>query len=881
MARSDRCPPVRAAHARADETQEVLRATLDNGLRIVVVRNSLAPAVTTVVNYMAGSNETPEGFPGTAHAQEHMMFRGSPGLTAGQLADIAAAMGGVFNAETQQTVTQYFFTVPADDLDVALHIELIRMRGVLDSERLWQREKGAIEQEVARDLSNPEYVFYTQLLAAMFRGTPYAHPPLGTVASFDRTTGAMLRTFHETWYAPNNAILVVVGDVQPRQALEHLKCLFGPLPAKELPERPKISLQPVRPATFRLVTDQPIGMVVVSFRMPGCRSEDYAASQVLSDVLSSPRGGLYALVRQGRALYAGFDLRPLPEAGLGYAVVAFPDGADPEPLVDAGKRILAESVKRGFSVDLVEAAKRQELTRSELQKNSVFGLAMAWSQAVAVEGRRSPGENIRAIQAVTVEDVNRVAQCCLEPKHAITAIFTPETSGPPMPHDAPRRMESFAPRFTGAAGLPDWAEKAMRRIAIPKSTLNPVVTHLANGLKLIVQPTTISRTVSLYGHVRNEPAMQTPPGKEGIHQVLNGMFDYGTMSLDRLAFHEAMDTIGARASAGTDFSLNVLVGHFERGVQLLADNVLHPILPEEAFRVVQQQIADTVAGQFRSPGYLATRALARGLYPVGDPALREATPATVNALAPADVREYHRKVLRPDMTTIVVIGRTTAEAAQRIIEKYFGPWQATGPKPDVLLPPVPLNKPVVVAVPDTRRVQVQVTLAQTLRLERSHSDYYALQLGHHVLGGAFYATRLYRDLREEAGLVYDVSASLNAGRTRGTYTVQYACDPSNLVMAGDIVRRDLTQMQREPISDGELQTARALLLREIPLSESSMDGIAEGFLSRADLDLPLDEPTLAARRYLDLTAPQVQAAFQKWIRPDAFVQVSLGPGPGE
>jgi zinc protease len=192
MTMSDLCPPIRAANARADEAQEVLLATLDNGLRIVIVRNSLAPAVTTVVNYMAGSNEAPEGFPGTAHAQEHMMFRGSPDLTAGQLADIGATMGGLFNADTQQTVTQYFFTVPADDLDVALHIELIRMRGVLNSERLWQQEKGALEQEVAQDLSNPEYVFYTRLLAAMFR------TPCTSAARHGRrstkTTGAMLRS---------------------------------------------------------------------------------------------------------------------------------------------------------------------------------------------------------------------------------------------------------------------------------------------------------------------------------------------------------------------------------------------------------------------------------------------------------------------------------------------------------------------------------------------------------------------------------------------------------------------------------------------------------------------------------------------------------------
>ena len=199
----------------ATGAKDVLRATLTNGLQVIIVRNTIAPVVTTMVNYRVGSDEAPAGFPGTAHATEHMMFRGSPGLSADQLAAISAAFGGDDDADTQQAVTQYFFTTPAENLEVALRVEATRMQDLLPDESLWTKERGAIEQEVAQDLSNPEYVFYEQLLAAIFKGTPYEHSPLGTRPSFDKTTDADLRKFHNTWYAPNNAVLVIVGNVEP------------------------------------------------------------------------------------------------------------------------------------------------------------------------------------------------------------------------------------------------------------------------------------------------------------------------------------------------------------------------------------------------------------------------------------------------------------------------------------------------------------------------------------------------------------------------------------------------------------------------------------------------------------------------------------------
>ena len=856
----------------------VARTTLSNGLRVVVVRNPLAPVVTVVMNYRAGSDEAPEGFPGMAHAQEHMMFRGSPSLSADQLANIAADMGGRFNADTQQAVTQYFFTVPKPDLDVALHIEAIRMSSVLDTGSLWEQERGAIEQEVARDLSNPEYVFYTRLLAAMFRGTPYAHDALGTRPSFERTTGEMLQKFHKTWYAPNNATLVIAGDVDPSKTLAAIRDLFGGIPARKLPPHPEIKLQPVKPETLRLDTDLPYGLAVTAFRWPGSGSRDFAAAQILADVLGSHRGDLYALVPQGHALDAGFSLSTLPRAGLGYAVAALPRGADADAVLAQVHKILRQEA-HGVPPDLIAAAKRREVASAEFQKDSIPGLAMLWSDALAVEGRQSPDDDIRAIERVSVADVNRVARLYLDEDHAISAILTPASSGKPVSSAAYGGKESFAPKESKPVELPKWAALAATRLTVPASDVHPTVTTLRNGLELIVQPESVGDAVSVFGHIRNNPDLETPAGEEGVDRLLDRMLEYGTKSLDRTAFLKALDDIGASESAGTDFSLEVLSGSFGRGVELLADNQLHPALPKADFEVIRSEMAAAVAGELQSPGYLRRHALDAALFPAHDPTLRHPTSETISKLTLEDVSKYRSKVFRPDLTTIVVIGHTTPEEARQVIQRYFGAWSAEGPKPETELPAVAPNKPATLTVPNSSRVQDSVTLAETVSLTRSDPDYYALNLGNHVLSGAFYATRLDRDLREKAGLVYTVNSALDAGRSRAMFAASYGCDPENVSKARALIERDLEEMRSHPVPDDELLRAKVLLLRQIPISESSVQSIAQGLIFRTTQRLPLDEPTVAAHRYIELTAAQVEKAFATWIRPDGLVQVTEGPTP--
>ncbi|HLW24953.1 MAG TPA: pitrilysin family protein [Steroidobacteraceae bacterium] len=857
-----------------------LRATLDNGLRVVVVRNALAPVATIELNVLAGADETPRGFPGMAHAQEHMAFRGCTGLSAEQTAALYAQLGGEDNADTQQTITQYFATVPASDLDVALEAQAACLRGVDDSQSEWEQERGAIEQEVGSDLSNPTYRFIDRLNADMFHGTPYAHDPLGTRRSFERTTGPMLEEFFRRWYAPGNAILVVVGDVDAQATLAKIGRIFGSIPDHPVPPHPTIELKPVRSESFTLESDLPFLLGFIAYRFPGTESPDYAAVEVLADVLGSQRGDLYGMVPAGQALAAEFALaESYPKASLGFAILALPSRAKAAPALHQMRLVIERYLREGFPEELVAAAKRAEVAAAEFQRNSIPGLASAWSKALAAEGRSSPEEDIAAIEQVTVDDVNRVARRYLSDHNAITATLLPSASGQPVASQGFGGAEKLTAAPTHPVELPAWAAQSLARLEPPHQYLPVTDMRLDNGLRLIVRTDRTSPTVSLIGEVKHDFTLQTPRGKEGTADLLIRLFSYGTTHLDRLAFQKALDDIAATESAGFSFSVAVLKANFSRAVELLADNELHPALPSQAFDIVKPQTVDFVIGNLKSPKYRTLRALDEALLPQNDPVLREVTPATLAHVELEDLRELHARAMRPDLTTLVVIGDVSAAEARSVIERWFGDWRAQGAPPETTLPPVPPNRPSAVVIADAQAVQDSVILAEQLELNRFDPDYYPLQLGNHVLGGGFYATRLYHDLRQVAGYVYTVDVSLDAGQTRTSYAVSYGCDPRNVSKARALIERDLEQMRTQDVSEEELRQAKALLLRRIPLSEASEQAVARGLLARAEIGLPLDEPVRASREYSALSAAQVRAAFARHVRPRDLVQVVRGPPP--
>ncbi|BFI95078.1 MAG: pitrilysin family protein [Rhodanobacter sp.] len=864
----------------AQQAGDVTRATLDNGLRVVIVRDALAPMVATQITYLAGSYETPQGFPGTAHALEHMMFRNSTGMTGAQLNEMTGKMGAENNAFTTNDATQYFFMAPSQYLDVLLHIEATRMRGAQLTDKDWGLEKGAIEQEVSRDISAPSYLAFQQAERALYAGTGYAEDALGSRPSFDATTGKVLQNFYDKWYVPNNAILVITGDVDPQATLAKVKTLFGAIAKGDVPARAPLKLEPFKPQTIARTTPDATGTVQLAFRTPGQQSKDYAAFQVLMDVLGNSRSNLSDLAAQGKVLSADAWSQPFAHGGLGFVEVGFPKGGDSKQALGYLDGAVADLLKNGVPADLVEAAKKQEQAQFEFNRNSAMNLASAWSQALAWQGLDSPQQALDRILAVTPADVDRVARDYLRPDQRLTVVLTPDPNGKRPPDSQGfGGTEKFASDDKLDTPLPDWAAGPLKQLQMPHWTLAPTTMKLANGITLIVQPTHVSQTVTVRGRVDSNEDLQAPKGQEGVGQLLGSLFDYGTTTLDRAAFHKALDSIAATETAGSSFSLAVPSANFDKGMQLLADNELHPALPQQAFAVQQKTLSRTLAGELQSPNYKMIRALYTGVYPAGDPALRQATPQTVDSLTLADAKGYFAKAYRPDMTTIVVVGDVTPEQAKATVEKYFGAWQASGPKPDVVPKPVPVNPASYVVVPNAYASQDQVLMGQSLGLDVHNPDRYALQLGNEVLGGNGFASRLMVDIRVKHGYAYGAGSGMSFGRSRSLFYVQYGSDADKVKPVDDLVRQNLDAMRDTPVKPDELLNAKQARIRSIPLEVSSVDGIARSLLSWSINGEPLDEPMVAARHYLELTATQVQGAFKKYLQPGNLAQVVQGPEP--
>jgi zinc protease len=851
-------------------------------LRVVIVRDPIAAVASTTMTYLVGSRDDPSDVPGMAHAQEHMMFRGTRTLSTSQLGTIATALGGAFNAQTGDVTTSYRFTVPSADLDAVLRIEADRMRDLRSAQSEWELERGAIEQEIARDESTPGGTFYREVRALAFAGTGYAHDGVGTKAAFDQLTGERIKAFYDRWYAPNNAVLVVAGDVDPQRALAQIRARFEAIPRRKIGTHAHAQLRPLDRAVLRRATNLRYSLAVLAFRLPGLESPDFLPSFVLQGMLDSEAGPLHALGRSGEALSAEWLATPYdPEAQLSYALAAPPPGGDPAAMAKRLESIVADYARNGVPRELFASTKRRLIAGQELSRNSIEALATDWSDTIALDGQPSIAHEQDLIAAVTPEQVDRVAKRYFDPAHTIVGILTTSASapaGPPPTPAQPARENPLAAR-PATTVLPAWAQPLLRLNGVPPWPLSPARTRLANGVTLIVQPEAISKSVFVYGSVRTNPALQEPPGKEGVATVLGAMYEYGTARRDRPAFQRALDAADASVAAGSDFGLQTTTTGFEQAVALLAENELHPRFDQQTFAIARGTSADQLRSALNGSHTTAVRNAAEKLLPTGDPELRQPTVAGISSLSLDDVKAYYARTIRPDLTTIVVVGNVSPARARRALEAAFRGWSASGDPPNLTLPSIPLN--------EGARLKLQlpfeqdiVTLEELISRTRSDPDVPALLLGNAILGGGTLGpqqSRLFRDLRQNAGLVYSIDSRLSLGRYRSRFAVEFASAPSNEERIEALIDEQIQRLRREPVGSFELALAKASLARAGLIRGAAIAAIGGELLEAALDGRPLDAARTDLVHLLAVDAGAVQRAFNAHIDPQRFVRTIEGP----
>lgn len=423
---------------------EIVEETLANGLRVIVKTDRRAPVVVSQVWYKAGSMDESYGVTGVAHVLEHMMFKGTRDVPAGEFSKRIAAAGGRENAFTSRDHTAYFQTLQKDRLELALKLEADRMVNLLLSPEEFAKEiKVVMEERRMRTEDSAPARLYEALMAAAFKTHPYRHPVIGWMDDLRNMTVEDARRWYEQWYAPNNATLVVAGDVDPAAVLAWARRYFGPIPARPLPVR-KPLLEPEPAGMKRVNVKAPAKLPVLGLAWPvprltdpGNDREPYAL-EILAGILDGHASARLnqALVREKKIatdVGAGYD--PVSRGPALFIVDATPaEGQDVAVVEAALKGEIARIARDGVEEAELRRVKAQVLAGQVFQQDSLFYQAMQigeWTTAgLDHKARATRFERLRAVSA---EEVRAVAAKYLVDDRLTVAVLEPQ----PLPEGRP------------------------------------------------------------------------------------------------------------------------------------------------------------------------------------------------------------------------------------------------------------------------------------------------------------------------------------------------------------------------------------------------------------------------------------------------------------
>ena len=799
---------------------------LANGLTVILHEDHSDPLVHVDVTYHVGSSRETPGRSGFAHFFEHMMFQGSENVADEQHFKMITEAGGSMNGTTNSDRTNYYQTVPANQLEKVLWLEADRMGFLLGAvtQQKFEVQRETVKNERAQRVDNQPYGLRSERVAeALYPADhPYHWPVIGYVEDLNRVDVNDLKSFFRRWYGPNNAVLTIGGDIDETQTLAWINKYFAAISRGEKVDSIKktpILLEQERNVTLEDRVHLPL--LQLTFPTVYARHEDEAPLDVLADILGGGKTSLLYknLVKDGWAVHAGVG-HPCRELACQFEFIALPNPQRVSSLAELRNIIdttLKEFEERGVSNDDLLR------TKAAIRSGTVFGLQsvagkvsqLASNQVFASEPDLL-SYDIARYDSVTKEDVLRVYHTYIKDKASVNLSIVPQGQ---------IQMQAREPDFTRPERLLTVSSevsaesKATKdddfdRSQVPATMANKAVPvpefwqkNLKNGVPLMVHESQETPTVTMLLSLEGGPLLD-PLDKAGLAAITSAMLSESTQNYSNEAMANAMAKLGSSISFNasgrfTTISVSSLQENFEETLTLLQEKLFRPGFQQADFERLKNRVLQSIQQSYQKPEVRSGRAISDVLYGSNNRVSLpdNGTLETVANISLQDVKDFYQQYYSASKASVVVVGNVKkAELLQKL--SFLGAWQ----KRDYQLPgyqPFPqLDEPTLYLVDHPGAAQSIVTLTKRTEAYDAVGAHFKSNLVNFPFGGAF-NSRINLNLREDKGYTYGVRSGFSAGKTLGRFQLGGAFTKQHTVAALEELMTEINEYQAKGMTEQE------------------------------------------------------------------------------
>ncbi len=864
---------------------------LPNGLTVIVHEDHSDPVVHVDVTYHVGSAREEIGKSGFAHFFEHMMFQGSDNVGDEQHFKIVTEAGGTLNGSTNRDRTNYYETVPSNQVEKMLWLEADRMGFLLDAvtQKKFEIQRSTVKNERGQNYDNRPYGLAGEVTSkALYPyGHPYSWMTIGYLEDLNRSNVNDLKNFFLRWYGPNNATLTIGGDVVPKDVMKIVEKYFGGIPAG--PEVVPTTVAPVKLDSNRFVsfTDNYARTPMLSITYPTVPDlhKDMAALNLLANILGQGRNSiLYKnLVKSQMARQASASNRSSELTGeFTITLVPFPGKTLPE-MQKLVQQSFAEFETRGVTTDDLEKFKNSAESQSINGLASVSGKVSRLAAYSVLNGNANLiGKELEEVRSVTKEDVVRVYNQYLKGKGAVVLSVLTKNGNDVAAGTDNYKIDSgnYKKPDYGYAGLNYVkAKDNFDRKKMPASGSDPLIKvppfwtkTLEGGIRAIGTENTEIPVVTLRIALKGGRMMDALNlDKAGVASMFSNMMSEGTQNYTAEQFSLALSKLGSSISVSTDddatvFSVQSLKKNLPATLKLLEERMLRPKFEETDFARNKNQLLEAIRNSKSQPAVVASQVYDKINYGTGLYALPvSGTAETVKNITLDDIKNYYSKNISSNGSRIVVVG----DIKENEILPQLGFLKKLPNKP-VELPVVKAKgtaaqkgKIYLIDVPKAAQTEFRVGYVTDLPYDAT-GDYYKTYLANYPLGTGF-NSRINLNLREDKGWTYGARSTMDANRYTGTFTFSSGirADASDSAMAEVI--KEMKNYYEKGVQPEEIEFMRS------SIGQGDARNYETGFQKAAFLgrileyNLPADFIKKQAEIRKSITKEQIDAYTKKYL----------------